>query len=264
MTQRPSAYVVLPGDPTSPVILHVPHASTVVPPDVRSGILLDDAGLALELARLTDAHTDRIASDAAARVPARPWQLVNRLSRLVIDPERFSDESEEMTAVGMGAVYTSTSHGEPLRERDAARDAGLVAAYFDPYAEAMAALVDERLEAVGRAVIIDVHSYQTVPLPYEMHADGDRPAVCLGVDRDHTPDALVDLAAAAFAPLGDVGTNSPFAGTYVPLSHYQQDLRVHSLMVEIRRDTYMTEPGGPPTDGLDLVGAALARLLAEL
>jgi N-formylglutamate deformylase len=31
--------------------------------------------------------------------------------------------------------------------------------------------------------------------------------------------------------------------------------------VEIRRDTYMTEPGGPPHDGLTTVAARLAALV---
>jgi hypothetical protein len=32
-------------------------------------------------------------------------------------------------------------------------------------------------------------------------------------------------------------------------------------MVEIRRDTYMTEPGGPPTEGIDRIVEALAHLV---
>jgi hypothetical protein len=36
---------------------------------------------------------------------------------------------------------------------------------------------------------------------------------------------------------------------------------VSALMVEIRRDTYMTEPGGPAGPGLGRLAAALARLV---
>ncbi|MDQ0810053.1 hypothetical protein QFZ63_001767 [Streptomyces sp. B3I7] len=38
---------------------------------------------------------------------------------------------------------------------------------------------------------------------------------------------------------------SPFQGTYVPLRHYGRDPRVTALMIEIRRDVCVTEPGGP-------------------
>ncbi len=33
-------------------------------------------------------------------------------------------------------------------------------------------------------------------------------------------------------------------------------------MIEIRRDTYMTEPGGPAGPGLDALASALAELVA--
>jgi N-formylglutamate deformylase len=75
---------------------------------------------------------------------------------------------------------------------------------------------------------------------------------------------LLAAALDAFSPLGDVAVNAPFAGTYVPVRHYRTDLRVESLMVEVRRDAYLGEREGAPTGGLDLVAAALARLLATL
>jgi N-formylglutamate deformylase len=105
VSPHPDGFELVSGDVGSPVILHVPHASSTIPAYIRAGIVLDDAALAAELATMTDAHTDRIALAAAARVTPRPWLFVNRLSRLVVDPERFPDDREEMRAVGMGAVY---------------------------------------------------------------------------------------------------------------------------------------------------------------
>ncbi|MGW4298459.1 N-formylglutamate amidohydrolase [Streptomyces sp. NPDC004646] len=258
MTPRP--FDLLPGAAASPVLLHVPHAARAIPDDVRAGLVLDDPALARELDHITDAHTDTLAERAAALASARPWRFVNRLSRLVVDPERFPDEREEMLAVGMGAVYTRTTHREPLRPEPA--DPGpLVERYFRPYAEAMTRAVAGRLAATGRAVVIDVHSYPTKPLPYELHQDGPRPAVCLGTDPFHTPPELTGAARTAFARCGEVALDSPFAGTYVPLAHYGVDRRVSALMVEIRRDTYMTEPGGPAGPDLEHLATALADLV---
>jgi hypothetical protein len=39
--------------------------------------------------------------------------------------------------------------------------------------------------------------------------------------------------------------------------------RVASLMIEIRRDGYMTEPGGPPHEGLDSIASALSALVSS-
>ncbi|MEU9734620.1 N-formylglutamate amidohydrolase [Streptomyces sp. NPDC048002] len=247
----------------SPVLLHVPHSAREIPGDVRAGIVLDDPALERELDHITDAHTARIAETAAEACALTPWVLTNRLSRLVVDPERFPDEREEMLAVGMGAVYTRTTHKEVLREAGGDTEP-LLERYFRPYARAMTEAVAGRLAATGRAVIIDVHSYPSRALPYELHGDGQRPAVCLGTDAFHTPPALLAAAREAFAGCGEVGLDSPFAGTYVPLEFYGSDPRVSALMVEIRRDLYMSEPGGPAGPGLTPLASALARLVDAL
>ncbi|BEL07731.1 N-formylglutamate amidohydrolase [Actinoplanes sichuanensis] len=245
------AFDVLPGDSASPVILHVPHSSRQI---VESGLfpeIVDE-----ELDHLTDAHTDLIALGAADLAARRPWIFVNRLSRLVVDPERFLED--EMLAVGMGPIYTHGHAGRRLRADDTSRDAMLLETVFQPYAEAMTTLVGRRLAATGRALVLDVHSYPTARLPYELHGDGPRPPVCLGTDPFHTPESLVAAARAAF---GDTGLDSPFAGCYVPLQYHRREAAVQALMIEIRRDQYMTEPGGPPTGGLDRITRALAALV---
>lgn len=264
MNDTSAAFRLLPGAPDSPVLLHVPHSARAIPADVREGIVLDDAALETELDRITDACTAEIAAAAASRAaPGTPWRFVNQLSRLVVDPERFPDEREEMRAVGMGAVYTRTTHGEELR-RPGTDTEPLVRRYFDPYARAMTAAVAGRLAAAGRAVIIDVHSYPARRLPYELHGDGPRPPVCIGTDAFHTPAALRDAACAAFAGFGGTGLDSPFAGTYVPLRYYGRDPRVRALMVEIRRDLYLGDGGQPSADGLDALSEALAELVAAV
>ncbi|QES58128.1 N-formylglutamate amidohydrolase [Streptomyces venezuelae] len=263
MNHTAEPFRLLPGAAASPVILHVPHSSRVVPESVREGILLDDAALRRELDHITDSHTAEIAARAAAGCALTPWRFVNGLSRLVVDPERFPDEREEMLAVGMGAVYTRTTHRERLRA-DGFDGGPLLDRYFHPYAEAMTRAVADRLETVGRAVIIDVHSYPARALPYELHGTGPRPPVCLGTDPFHTPADLLAAAGKAFADFGGTGLDSPFAGTYVPLRHYGRDPRVGALMVEIRRALYMSEPGGPAGPGLLALAAALTELVDAL
>ncbi|MGY0020309.1 N-formylglutamate amidohydrolase [Streptomyces sp. cg35] len=254
------AHRLVPGDPASPVLLHVPHGSRTVPPDVRAGLLLDDAALERELDLITDARTQDIAEHAARSAAVTPWRFVNERSRLVVDPERFPDEREEMRAAGMGAVYTRTTQRAPLRPEPPADESALLTTYFHPYAEAMTRAVEERLAATGRAVVIDVHSYPSRALPYELHGTDPRPPVCLGTDPFHTPDALLALAREAFAPLGAIGLNTPFAGTYVPLRHYGTDARVSALMLELRRDVYLDEPV-TAHDGLTKAAACLAELI---
>jgi N-formylglutamate amidohydrolase len=263
MTSSAVPFELLPGAGASPVILHVPHSAREIPAEVREGIVLDDVALERELDHIVDAHTARIAEEAARLSGVTPWRFVNRLSRLVVDPERFPDEREEMLAVGMGAVYTRTTHRAELRPAGTDPEP-LLARYFRPYARAMTEAVAERLAAAGRVVIVDVHSYPTAALPYELHGEGPRPPVCLGTDPFHTPPGLLAAAREAFAGCGETGLDSPFGGAYVPLDFHGSEPRVTALMVEIRRDTYMTEPGGPAGPGLNRLARALAALVDAL
>jgi N-formylglutamate deformylase len=237
----------------SPAFLfHVPHAGTHIPPDVRADIVLGDAELERELRLMTDWHTDEIARKVSRSCVVASTSFINQLSRVVVDPERLPDEVEPMAAIGMGAVYLATSDLGILRDPDGERDVHLRNQYFDPYATAVADLVDRLLEESGSVTIIDVHSYPERALPYERDPLASRPGVCIGVDDLHTPTALVEAAHSAFeGVLGDVGINSPFAGTYVPLRHYGRDDRVRSVMVEIRRDIYMNESTGELHAGID-------------
>lgn len=158
-----------PTGPAVPVVGHVPHASTVIPGGVRAEILLDDDALHRELVRLTDWHTDQL----FGWLPGRgATMFVNRLSRLVFDPERFADDAlEPMAAVGQGVVYTKTTSGEQLRDvNDHERDQR-IADLYEPYHAALSELVGSLLERFGRCTLLDCHSFATLPLPTEPRSE---------------------------------------------------------------------------------------------
>jgi predicted N-formylglutamate amidohydrolase len=254
------SFQIVPGDPASTVIVHVPHASREIPDEVRAGLLLDDEALERELDAMTDAFTDVVAQLAADSAGVRPWVFVNRLSRLVVDPERFPDEREEMNAVGMGAAYIRTCEGFNLRHDPT----GLVEKYFDPYSCAFSELLDERMDAVASVTIIDVHSFPRRVLPYELHGDGPRPEICLGTDQFHTPRALLDEARRALWPVGiegDIAVDTPFSGCYVPLHAYRLDRMVQAIMVEVRRDLITLSPTERDDRGIGRVAHGLATLI---
>ncbi|MFM2182474.1 MAG: hypothetical protein RJB61_768 [Actinomycetota bacterium] len=249
--------------PTSTIVIHVPHAGTYIPDDVRSAILLADDDLRCELRLMTDHCTDLIARLVASRCDVSVFE--NRLSRLVVDPERFPDEREEMLTVGMGAVYTQTSSRRPLRHADAERDALLLAEYFDPYASAVEALVERTVRRHGTCTIIDLHSYPSASLPYELRPTARRPGACIGTDRFHTPDLLRTATLAAFEGVkGGTLLDSPFSGTYVPARHFRQDPRVQSVMVELRRDLYLDDRGAVNDGCLSELATRVAALADSL
>ena len=226
-----------------PVVGHVPHAGTWIPPDVRADILVDDADLARELVLMTDHHTDTLfgwLSDHGVT------SLVNQWSRLVLDPERFEDpDLEPMERVGQGVVYTRTVDGRPLRAPDPVERRHLVETLYRPWHQALSSLVDETLAASGECLVLDCHSFGTLPLPSERDRSPDRPDVCVGTDAFHTPDALAQALEDALRARGfRVRRDSPFTGALVPAERYQRDRRVRSVMLEVRRGLYCDETTG--------------------
>ncbi|MEI7745445.1 MAG: N-formylglutamate amidohydrolase [Chloroflexota bacterium] len=258
---EPGFELLQPDGARGPIIAHVPHASTVIPPDVRPGILLGDIALAAELVRMTDWHTDELYAWTAALGATR---FVNLVSRLVADPERFPDDAgEPMAQVGQGAVYTRTSDGLPLRRTDPAARQALLERWFVPYHAGLDALVEATLGTFGRCLVLDCHSFATVPLASEPDQAPDRPDVCIGTDAFHTPARLADELCTALEREGfRVAVNRPFAGALVPLRWYGTDRRVAAVMLETRRGLYCDEATGERLPALADVSARLGRAVS--
>jgi len=250
-------YSVSDNSHISSVVLHVPHGGTLIPQDLVKSFLLSEAELVREVELMADLRTDLIAKEAISSLFVQPSVFMNNLSRLVFDPERFDDPSEEMESVGMGVVYTKSSDQRPLRVVTSSERADLVEKYYKPYSKELSKLVSKTLRLHGQVTIVDLHSYAKDALEYELHKDLARPEICLGVDSFHTPKSLIDAASRAFGGF-EIDHNAPFAGTYVPLEHYQSEPMVHSIMIEIRKDTYQTEAG------FLKVSNSLSRLLGDL
>ena len=246
------------------MILHIAHASRLIPADVRRTLLLDDEELDRELTRMTDAWTDELFQPAAGDSDAA---VVFPVSRLVVDPERFEDDAlEPMAGVGMGAVYVSTSHGAPLRASlpDGERQA-LLDRFYRPHHRALEEAVGRELARTGGALIVDCHSFPSSPLPYETDQDKHRPGICIGTDAFHTPAELRRAATLLFDSLGhEVALNTPFSGSIVPQRWYRSDPAVRSIMIEVRRDLFMDERSGEQLPGFDSFRHALECALSAL
>jgi N-formylglutamate amidohydrolase len=244
---------------TSPVVVHAPHGSRFIPAHLEQTFLITPEHMTAEKDRMTDHFTDELVLELK-----RCSSIVNGLSRFVVDVERFPDEREEMLAVGMGAFYTQGSERQRIRE-DAETEHPKLREFFDAYSAQFTELVQRTLDQHGRAVIIDLHSYPTSALPYELHSDEPRPELDIGADSLHTPPSLIESVREAFSSLQS-GVNESFHGTYVPLRFYdQRDERVQSVMLEVRRDTYMNEATVERSpDGFAQLSVSLQRLVDQL
>ena len=163
---------------TPHVIVHVPHASTKIPSDLRNQFLLNDTELSLELDRLTDHYTDELFTSTNSDVEMISFTV----SRFVVDPERFTDDAQEpMAARGQGVVYTRTTGGHPLRRLlNSDERTSLLERYYIPHHNSLTAATEHALAAYGCVTIIDAHSFPATPLPVDLSQRVPRPDVCLG------------------------------------------------------------------------------------
>ncbi|MEY3668288.1 MAG: hypothetical protein RL572_1828 [Pseudomonadota bacterium] len=222
------------------VVLHIPHDSTCIPSKVRDQFALSDAELDDEILKMTDHHTHDLFAKgvSSCQVVAAP------VSRLVVDVERFEDDTlEPMSDVGMGVVYTQTHDAETLRKPiSQAQRQALLDDWYYPHHRQLANAVDQALRCHGHCLIIDCHSYPEKALPYESLQNANRPDICIGTDDYHTPQKLTNWLINYFERASrSVSVNIPFAGALVPHRWYHLDKQVESVMIEVRRDTYMDE-----------------------
>ena len=245
-------------------VLHIPHASSIIPPEERNNIVLSDEALQQELLQITDWFTDDLFTSGRDDCVALRFPV----SRLVLDPERFEDdEKEEMAKKGMGVIYTRSSSGAVLRHNSVAdtERERLLDCYYRPHHRCLNQLVADILETHHKALVIDCHSFPKAPLLYENDQRPERADICIGTDNLHTPDWLCDLLLAAFQQRKyTVAVNRPFAGAMIPSNYYTKNVAVSGVMIELRRDLYMDEKTGRRHAGYAALKQALDGVINDL
>ena len=223
----------------TPIIFHIPHSATRIPDDVRKQFILSDEELEKEILRMTDWHTDDLFGGFGDVV-----KIVFPVSRLVVDPERFTDDDlEAMSLKGMGVIYTKTSGGYRLRKRlNNSEKQSLLDKYYYPHHQCLEQTVQLALGKNGRCLVVDCHSFPSEPLPYEDDQSSNRPDICIGTDDFHTPKMLADKVSYYFESLGyKTALNRPFSGALVPYPFFEKNQAVSSIMIEVNRGLYMDE-----------------------
>ncbi|AGI73890.1 putative N-formylglutamate amidohydrolase family protein [Octadecabacter arcticus 238] len=136
------------------LVVHVPHASFAIPDDAWPELLFPRAAVEAEALESADLHTDEMAKQA--------WPLAEiveaDVSRIVVDVERYDDDSkEEMAEVGRGVFYACDHQMRPIRNAltEVRRDE-LLDRYYRPHWKHLRAKAAD-------AVLVDPRT--TTPVP---------------------------------------------------------------------------------------------------
>ena len=266
------AFALTQRDPAPvPVLIAVPHAGRIYPPDLAE-VMRNQAAASL---RLEDRYADIVAEAVARETGAA--LLVARAPRAMIDLNRAPDDIDwEMVAgglperrvrnaagrrarSGLGLVPRRLpGFGELWRRRMTQEElTARIEQVHQPYHTALAAGLERLRDRWGAALLIDLHSMP--PLGPKRGHDaapdfvvGDRfGASCDG--------ALSSAALDHFATAGwRAAHNRPYAGGYVLDRHGATARGVHAMQLEICRSTYLDSELREPGPGL----AAVARVLS--
>lgn len=181
----------------------------------------------------------------------------SNVSRMWVDVERFDDASEEMNKSGMGVIYTKNEelkdiYVDELPEHVCEERKNFL---YRPYHERLNELASTHMEKAGSCTIIDLHSYASERLPYELHGSDRRPEICLGWNGDIQSLGLCQRLREGFEKLHyDVGVNETFVGSIVPNRFLRaQPDNLSSIMIEVRKDLYLNERTMFPSGGQSFV-----------
>ncbi|MFY9158300.1 N-formylglutamate amidohydrolase [Aquirufa ecclesiirivi] len=218
------------------LILHVPHSSINIP--WMDGYVVSKEELEQEMLKLTDWYTDDLFNSE------EDVMIRADFSRIFCDPERFSEDSEEvMSEFGMGVLYEKNDSGQIIRNVTEEYKKKVLDAFYWKHHQALSQAVNIQLDQFGKALILDCHSYPSSPLIRDLDQNPQRPDFNIGTDPFHTPEHLIQLSQDFFDKKGySLGVDWPYRGALVPLEYYGKNPNVQSIMLEINRALYLKEP----------------------
>ncbi|OBV38030.1 N-formylglutamate amidohydrolase [Janthinobacterium psychrotolerans] len=247
------------GAHSLPIVLDSPHSGTEYP--VNSAIIAPAA--ALDTTR--DAYVDQLWGAAAAS--GAPL-LAARFPRAYIDPNRAPDDIDQAMLEtpwpgplapsaaclrGMGLIRRNALPGVPMYEGKLSVNEvqQRLRRYYQPYHDALAALLDDSHQRFGQVLHINCHSMKSVGNAMNVDNGTVRPDLvvsdCLGQSADPRLSAWI---AALFGKLGyKVAINTPYQGGHIVKQYGAPAQARHSVQIEIKRSLYMDEASLEQHDG---------------
>lgn len=240
------------------ILVHIPHSSMNIPDEYVSSFTADSKIIEKNLIALTDFSTDDLFNH-----PNHQNRLIFPVSRLLCDVERFeNDEDEIMAKMGMGVVYTKGINGEILRPFNDNLRKRIIDQYYKPHHKKLLEEVRRIVNENNYCIIIDAHSFPSIPSRYELDQNTKRADFCIGTDELHTPKSLVRVICNCIEKMGYcVEENKPFSGTIVPLDLYGSSVPVFSVMIEVNRRLYMDEVNQTQNEHYDTVKKAIDKII---
>jgi N-formylglutamate amidohydrolase len=257
--------------PTSPVVLSVPHAGRDYPMALKTALRVPLAALLPLEDRLVDAVARAARTDQTTIVQnrARAWIDLNRgedeRDPLLDEGARPMPPAQQSAKLrsGLGLVPRRASGAGDLWARRFT-DADVTARIANdhrPYHAALAAALNAAKATFGVAVLLDVHSMPPLGPGGARIVLGDR--FGHAADTRFVARVETECRARGFS----TATNAPYAGGHILERHARPAAGIHAIQLELDRTLYLDRklngPGAGFTRVVDLVRSLLSVLADE-
>jgi N-formylglutamate deformylase len=269
----PPYAVLAPDDQHAPLVFASPHSGRAYPAEFIAAARLDPHALRRSEDSFVEALFEAAPRHGAPLIHAlfpRAWCDANR-EPWELDPAMFDEALPEFVnaasprvGAGLGTIARVVATGEAIyrRKLSFAEAEARIAACWQPYHDALEALIAATRARFGLCLLIDCHSMPTLP--------GERrqrqPDIVLG-DAHGTsasPVAMRRMEDALLAAGFTVRRNDPYAGGYVTRHYGRPREGVHAVQIEIARALYMDEDRISRHGGFEAVRARLEGVITSL
>ena len=265
-----------PAVPTSPLVLDSPHSGSLYPADFVPVVGPERYRRAEDMA--VDVLFDQAPAVGAVLLAARFGRIYCDVNRAPddLDPASIAGDfgralrPSAKARLGKGVVWQAVPpDGAPLyaEKLPAAAVRARLRDYWEPYHQALEALLEETHARFGRVFHLDCHSMQAVS--NAMHEEGigkPRPDIVLSDREGRTCDqAFLDVARRLLEAEGfTVAINDPYKGAEIVRRYGEPEAGRHSLQLELNRRLYMDEARLERTTDFATTKTQLDRFLTGL
>jgi N-formylglutamate deformylase len=264
-----------PARQTTPLVFASPHSGRDYPADFLAQARLDPVGLR----RSEDCFVDDLFADApahgapllAATFPRafcdanrEPWEL---------DPAMFQDalpawvnSASPRVGAGLGTIARVVASGEAIyRDKLSFAEAERrVRGCWQPFHDALVALIEQTRAGFGACLLIDCHSMPA----HGCAGRGSTSAIDIVLGDAHGTACAARITRRieqVFIGLGyTVRRNDPYAGGYITRHYGRPREGVHALQIELARRLYMDETRIERGAGFASVRRDLTSLIATI
>lgn len=217
------------------ILIHIPHSSLKIPKIFKSRIIISYQDLIKENKDMCDLYVNKL-------ININNYNVVKfNYSRMFCDVERFkNDDFEEMSKIGMGAIYECTSKHKNFINIDSKYKNYVLNNFYDKHHNSLDNMCEEILNKYNSCIIVDLHSFSNKIVKRLLNKKNN-PDICIGIDYNFYDKKLEEIVCNFLKNKNyKLKINYPYTGSIIPNKYYRsKNKNIKTIMIEINKKLYL-------------------------